>query len=834
MIRQNIDRAWKFTPKAIEFYAFLETIDRQVDLPHDFTIESDVSADSANDRITGYYDGGVGSYVKELEVLAEWEGKRIVVEFDGAHMCTEVFLNGHLVTKHPYGYTPFHADLTPYVKYGKKNRLVVIVNNTAQRNSRWYTGSGLYRHVDLLSGPKVHLAPWSIYAYTERIDGEDAFVTAEVSVENHTNKNSKQFVKVTMCEENSEKVVASGDMIIYALANSKSSNKVNLIVENPAIWDIESPNLYTIKAQLYDKKTDEDTLYDEKNEEEWANKNITITDTDQTLFGIRTITVDRKNGFKLNGRSIKLKGGCVHHDNGILGSASFYDSEYRKMRLHKENGYNAIRCAHNPPSKDMLEACDRLGILVINEAFDVWSHQKNINDYHLYFDDWWKKDMELFMTRDRNHPCIIMWSTGNEVIERNGLSGGYELAAKLAEYARSLDNTRFITHGLCTPFNGLEDEEMIESFRSHQEGMKKSSKSLQNLGNSYSDRKWPGWSESFAAPLDIMGYNYMENRYEKDGKLYPERIICGTESHPDKIDIIWDKVENNPFVIGDFNWTSWDYIGEAALGYVDYLEPDDKTYDNADIRIKAGYPWRTAFDADFDICGEKRPQLHYRKIVWGSDETYIAVHNPVNWGKVEKKTGWAWTECYNEWTFNGYEGKSTYVDIYSAAKEVELFVNGESKGRKAAGKANRFKAQFQVDYEPGTIVAVSYEDDIEVSSRELKTVGKAASLKITLEKSLLQADGQSLAYALVEIVDEDGNRVPFEDYKVKAKVSGVASLAAFGTGRPVTEENYTVGEFTSYNGKLQAIIRSGYEAGQAELKVSAEGIGQATVIVNVE
>lgn len=325
----------------------------------------------------------------------------------------------------------------------------------------------------------------------------------------------------------------------------------------------------------------------------------------------------------------------------------------------------------------------------------------------------------------------------------------------------------------------------------------------------------------------------MENRYEDDGKAYPNRIICGTESYPENIDIIWEEVEKHSFVIGDFTWTSYDYIGEAGIGNTVYADPEEDLSSNPFQGPQPEYPWRLAFDADFDLCGEERIQLHFRKIVWGSDETYIGVHNPANWGKKEYKGRWGWTESYNEWTFDGYQGKPTYVDVFSAADEVELLINGKSIGKKPAGKINRFKATFQVTYEPGSLLAISYKDGVEISRQELATVGKAANLKITLEKSNLQADGQGLAYALVEVVDEEGRRVPFGDYKVKAEVSGAGTLAAFGTGRPVTEENYTTGEFSSYLGRLQAIVRADYEAGEAVLKVSADGLGETSATVSI-
>jgi beta-galactosidase len=812
MQKTSLDRGWSFAPGGFNFFSLMMgQKEKIINLPHDFTIGTEVSKTAPNGSASGYYEGGMGCYTRYLDIPADWDGKRLLVEIDGAYMSSEVRLNGNMVSIHPHGYTPFHADLTPYVKYGDKNRLVITVNNSAPKNGRWYTGSGLYRHVDLLTAPKIHLAPWSIFAHTDRVENGTAYITVEVTAENHTDTARTEHITVSLAREGGG-TAASGEIVAHLPAIGSRTGKTHLIVENAALWDIDDPKLYTVTATLGD------------------------SDSDTALFGIRTITVDTKNGLMLNGRPIKIQGGCIHHDNGILGAASYYDSEYRKMELHKRHGFNGIRCAHNPPSRDMLEACDRLGLLVLDEAFDMWQLSDNQNDYHIFFDAWWKRDMETFMKRDRNHPCVFIWSIGNEIQERNGLSHGYELAAELAEFARAIDPTRPITSAIPVTFNGLDDDDMKQMMLAWQEMAKSGVKlsSIQNLGNPFSDKIWGPRTEPFVAPLDVVGYNYLDQRYEADGKTYPNRIICGTESYPKNIDVIWDKVNRYPYVIGDFTWTSYDYIGEAGLGQAAYLTDEEMKTVNPIQGPPVSFPWRLAFCADFDLCGFERGQLHFRKIVWGSDETYLAAHNPANMDKNEALGRWGWPESYPEWTFDGFEGKKTKADIFSAAEEVELFLNGKSLGKKPTGKANRYKAQFELNYEPGTLKAISLNNGKEVSSTEIVTTGKAVGIRITTEKKRIQADGKSLCYAVVEIVDDEGRRVPFDDRKAKAEVSGAGLLAAFGNGRPVTTENYTTGEFTSYLGRFLAVVRSGYEAGEAVLKVSIDGLGEAQTVIPVE
>jgi len=809
MLRKNIDQGWEFIngkPSTIPGYGQTPKI---VNLPHDFTIETDTFPEAPGGNLTGYYSGGIGTYTKMINIPEEIDGERFLIEFDGVYMNSTIILNGHVVKRQHYGYSPFHADLTSYLKPGKTNRLSVIVNNEAQPNSRWYAGGGIYRHVDLLTAPKIHLAPWSIYAYTSHIVKDTAFVVVETTIENHTSEDANLWVDINIEKESDGTDAGTGRVKVHVPSGGKAVGQVKIAVENADIWDIDSPNLYEVTAKLSDKET--------------------VLDSDSTIFGIRTISVDTKNGFMLNGRTVNLKGGCVHHDNGILGAASFKDSEYRRMKIHKDNGFNAIRFAHNPMSRDMLDACDRLGLLVINEAFDVWTMEKNSHDYSQYFEQDWKKDMEAYILRDRNHPSVIMWSTGNEVPERGGLSNGYHWAAKLAAFVRELDPTRFVTNSLPSFFNGLDDDDQMKFFQDLMKNAKNVSGGITNLDGEFGKNIWGDYTEAFAAPLDVVGYNYLSHQYEPTLKNYPNRVICSTESKPMEMFDYWNDVERFSHLIGDFVWTSHDYLGEAGIGRQDHYDTPEETSEAYKTLHIAEFPWRTAAGADIDLCGFERPQLAYRRIVWGSNETYIASHNPLNHDKSEVLGRFGWPDVENSWSWQGCDGKPVKVDVYSRADEVELIINGKSLGRKEAGKTKRLTAQFELPYEPGTLIAVSYTNGVEVSSDTLISAGKPTSIRIVPDKKELSADGQSLIFAVIEVVDEEGRHVPTAEIKAKATVEGVATLQAFGTGRPKTTENYTKGEFTSYKGKLLAIVRAGYESGNSVLTVSMEGLQSAKV-----
>jgi beta-galactosidase len=838
MERKKLDHEWSFVKSGLSPYLRMMSEGAEVvNLPHDFTISTETSENAGSGGAVGFYDGGIGSYTKYLDFSEDLRDKRIILEIDGAYRNAEVVLNGHLVAKQLNGYFPFHADLTPYIIFGEQNRITIAVNNLAPFDSRWYTGSGIYRNVELLTAPQIHLSPWSTFFYTQRIDNDGtAYCMAEITVENRTAKESVEYVNVELCYKGTKDTIAAvaakGRNPVAVPPLSKATVRIPLVVESAKLWDTENPNLYCLKAALDSG---------DKIETKASNHNVggsaEPSDRDETTVGIRTVSADVKHGLRLNGNTIKLKGGCVHHDNGLLGAASFYDAEYRKYKLLKDNGFNAIRCAHNPPSKVVLDVCDELGLLVIDEAFDCWQMRSGgqASDYHLIFAENWKKDIELMITRSRSRACIIMWSIGNEIYERNGLAGGYSLANELAAFARSIDPTRLITCSIPSPFNGLDDKDMgvmmQEWARMFQEG--KQSNSTQNMNSPWAEQMWGEKTEPFAAALDVVGYNYLDDRYERDGQEFPNRVICGQESYPRRFDILWDLVERLHYVIGDFVWTAFDYIGEAGIGRADYLTKEEAAAIHPLQGTSVHYPWRLAYCGDFDICGFPRPQLFYRKIVWGSDETFIAVKNPANEGLVEIISRWGWPECYNAWSFDGFDDKPVIVNVYSRAEEVELFLNGKSVGVKPAGKENRFTAEFKLAYQKGTLTAISRSGGEEVSQASLTTTSSVKAIRLTTEGAEIKADGDSLSYIIAELVDENGQVVPFEDKRLRASVTGSATLAGFGTGRPITTENYSKGEFTSWLGKCVAILRSTTSEGSAVLRIEADGLTPAEISICV-
>lgn len=812
----SIDREWELLEGEPSNIPGMPQQVRTVHLPHDYIIETDVAADSKNGANTGFYKGGIRTYTKRLDIPADWAGKRILASFDGCFGYTKVVVNGHVAGFHHYGYTPFQVDLTPYLRFGEKNRLSVTAATDAEQNSRWYSGGGLYRHVKLLVSPQVHLAPYAIYAHLDHLVNGDAFVVVETTVENHTGEDADLWVQLTARPEQGG-TVATGTVKVHIPAGQNAAARTQLTLENVRLWDLDTPELYKITAVLIDREAELDSA--------------------ETLFGVRTVSVDAKNGLLLNGRTVKLKGGCIHHDNGILGAASFYDGEYRKVKLHKDNGYNALRFAHNPASADMLEACDRLGILVIDEAFDTWNIPKNYYDFSQFFSQEWERELESFIKRDRNHPCIIMWSIGNELPEQGGLSDGYQTSAALSKKVRELDGTRLVAGALCSFFSGLDDADSGKFWQSLMQEAMKNGGSISNLDGEFGRAIWNDYTEAFAAPWDVVGYNYLNYHYEEAGQLFPNRVIACTESKPGEMEAYWRDVEKYPYLIGDFVWTSHDYIGEAGIGKVLHVEPDQAA--TAARRLNfAKYPWRTSGGGDFDLCGFERTQLAYRRILWGSDETYIAVKDPAHWGKIELIDRYGWPDAANSWSWPVAEGSPVQVEVYSSAEETELLLNGKSLGRQPAGRKHHNKAQFELTYEKGCLEAVSYTNGKEVSRDKLISAGEPQTLRITVDtaaphKNALPADGQALCFARIEAVDSNGILIPYIESQITAVVEGAATLAGLGTGRPVTEENYTKGTICLYRGRALAVVRAGFEAGQASLTVAAEGFPVATLSLEV-
>ena len=477
-----------------------------------------------------------------------------------------------------------------------------------------------------------------------------------------------------------------------------------------------------------------------------------------------------------------------------------------------------------------MEACCRVGMYVFDEAFDAWGMGKMPGDYNQYFDTDWEKDLRAFVKRDRSCPAVILWSTGNEITERGGLNNGYVLANRIAAFVRSLDGSRPVSNGICSFWNGLDDEMMEENFKLFAAALSGDA-DVQNMdADGREDRTWETYTEAFANGLDIVGYNYLEDKYEQDHRMYPDRVMLGSENFPNEIGFRWPLVMRLPYVIGDFTWTAVDYIGEAGIGKAAFVEPDDP-------RVKMGpyglashgseYPWRLANDADVDINGMILPQGEYRSVVWGNPATYVYSYDPADFNKVELITKWGFTAVQRSWNWKGQEGQPVKVRVFSCADEAELFVNGKSVGRKPVEKEGELpqSALFETVYAPGEVVAVSYRDGSEVSRGVLKTAGEPAAIRLDTERA------GDFTYVGAEITDADGNVVPDAALPMSVQVTGGAALAGFGSANPLTEENYTSGSFTSYRGRALAILRAKASGGKAKITVSADGVESVSIEV---
>lgn len=768
MRKQSFDRQWQFTGKG-------QTT--TVDLPHDYSISQKRDANTPAGPGNGYFPGGVAKYEKKLFVPAEWKGERVLLEFEGVYMNAVVRVNKSIVARQPYGYTSFHCDLTPYLLYDADNMITVHVNNNALPNSRWYSGSGIYRHVWLMVAKAVHIAPYGISVTTP----DASAVTVETTFENKEESASDMVLRSSVYDAEGELVASDEVNVAVSPGESKASQTIAL--SDVKLWSPEAPYLYTLRSELL--------------------RGADVTDSTETIFGVRTVAVDAVNGFQLNGKTVKLKGGCVHHDCGLLGAAAFDRAEERKVELLKNNGYNAVRCAHNPPSPAFLDACDRLGLIVMDEAFDCWREGKNPNDYNVSFDEWWKKDMAAMVLRDRNHPSVAMWSTGNEIPERDGRSEGYATARELAEFVRALDPTRPVANALCAIWgDGMTMEEM-------------------EAANQLD--AWANVTEAFAAPLDIVGYNYLMHRYVEDGKRYPNRVIAGTETFPMDIFDGWEAVEKLPYLIGDFVWTSLDYLGEAGIGHV--------WYDNENT-FCGGYPWNQAFCGDIDVCGFKRPQSYYRDFVWGEGTVpYIAVYKPEFYGKQADISRWGWPDVVNSWSWPGFEGKPVEIEVYAGGDEVELIQDGKSLGRKASGKAAKYTAKFETMYTPGELVAVSYANGAETGRSVLKTASAPAAIRLTPDREKITAKYGELVFVTVELLDKEGNPAHHADNNLYFNVSGAGSLQAVGNGNPKSEEMYVGAARRVHEGKAMVVVKACGEEGRIVLHAATEGIPAAEAVI---
>ncbi len=766
MYRQPFNDGWRFhlgEPAADHGRKSDDANWQTVTLPHDWSIGLERAGANPSKTDGGYFPMGTGWYSREIAAPEAWRGKKIFVEFEGIYMNAEVWLNEHFLGRHPYGYTSFLVDLTPFLRIGERNVLRVSVDNACQVNSRWYSGSGIYRPAWLIVAERVHVAHWGVYVTTPEVSAASASVLARTTVQNEIDAAQQLTVRARVRAPDG-RLVAEAETGAAIEAGGRAEVSQALRVADPQLWSPDAPALYRLETEVI--------------------ADGVIADAEATAFGIRTLHFDAETGFLLNGQPVLLQGGCVHHDNGVLGAASYPRSEERKVSLHKASGYNAIRCAHNPPAPAFLDACDRLGMLVVDEAFDCWRQGKNPYDYHVVFDDWWQRDIESMVLRDRNHPSVIVWSIGNEVHERDGRSDGAEIARTLAAHVRSLDPTRPITSAIC----GVWDEH----------------------------RTWEDTDAVFAA-LDVGGYNYQWKQYRPDHERHPARIMAGLESTAGEALESWRSVEELSYVIGDFVWTSLDYLGESGIGRVYFGE--EKQYSLGE------YPWHQANCGDLDLCGFKRPQSYYRDILWGrGEELCIAVHTPIPEGQTPIITYWGWPDVWPNWTWPGHEGQSFKVDVYSACEQVELFLNGRSLGVRPATREQRHIASFDVPYEAGVLRAVGYRAGQPAAEHQVETAGEPACIRLTPDHRVIRAEAGDLGFVSAEITDARGRVHPTADHLVIFTVEGEGSLVAVGNSNPVSTEGYVGDRRRAYRGRCLVVVKSTGKPGAIRLGARADGL----------
>ena len=874
---QSFDDGWRFlrgdAPGA-ELPDFNDAQWRTLDLPHDFSVEdlplraADANGEgalwgttviptrvgpfdtelSAGGRDTGWFVGGTGWYRKRFSAAAVPADGQVEIVFDGVYMNSDVWLNGGLLGNHPYGYTAFAYDLTPHLRTGE-NVLAVRVRNDG-RNSRWYSGSGIYRHVRLNTTGSVRVPLWGIFVTTPEVSKDNASVKVAVRIENRAQSAQDVTVRIRLVDSKNASA-GTRDARQSLAAGGSAEVEQAFTVAGPQLWSMEVPQRYRAEVEL---------LVGGK-----------TTDTAATSFGIRKVEVDAERGLRINGESLKLKGGCMHHDNGLLGSCAIDRAEERRVELMKAHGFNAIRTSHNPPSSAFLDACDRLGMLVLDEAFDQWERQKNPQDYHLYFADWWQRDLSAMVLRDRNHPSVIMWSIGNEIPER-AQPRGVEIAKQLTEHIKTLDRTRPITAAI----NG--------------------------------GRGGDGLDPAFQY-LDIGGYNYQVNSYESDHARHPNRVILGTESFPRQAYPSWQPVEKNSFVIGDFVWTGMDHLGESSIGNAQLNTPTrggggfgapgggpgpggpgggpgagaaggpggagapggaagpvsgTVAAPGAGGAALAGagaggpqaagapgggpggfggpgggssislpFPWFNCYCGDIDLIGQPKPQWLHRRVIWGLSKLEMAVQRPVPEGRTETISGWGWSDELRSWTWPGSEGKTVKVRVYSTGDRVRLLLNGKEIDTKPVSPETELKAEFDVPYAAGELKAVALSNGRQIAELAFKTVGKPAKLRLMADRASIRRNRNDLSYVTLEVLDQAGELAPDAVVPVRFSISGAAELAAVGTANPKDVQSFRQLRPKTFHGRCLAIVRPKGAAGAATVWAQADGLAPASIVVQV-
>lgn len=783
----DFNTSWKFhlgdVPDAKD-PLFKDDSWRSLNVPHDWSIEGDFSKDHPSTPGGGALPGGTGWYRKSFDIPASDKGRLVYIDFEGVYHNSEVWINGHYLGKRPNGYISFRYDLSDFLKYGQKNVISVKVDNSKQPNSRWYSGSGIYRKVSLVKVYPLHVPQYGTFVTTPLVSKDRAIVSLETTVLNASSK--KASVRLNTILKNAGGKVVSSVWQTRELepGNSMLFNDTAEVMQ-PQLWSVGTPALYTVLSQVYSGKT--------------------LVDSYETLFGIRSFNFDVEKGFSLNGVPMKIQGVCNHHDLGALGAAFNRRAAERQLEILKEMGCNGIRTAHNPPAPELLDLCDRMGFIVMDEAFDMWKKQKNPFDYHLDWDQWHRKDLEELIRRDRNHPSVFIWSVGNEIQEQwgdeaKGDTAGRAIARELVAIVRSLDTTRAIT-------------------------------TANNEVNTYNNLLKSG-------AFDLIGYNYNHGLWPKFHERWPGKKLIVTEStsalqtrgHYDLIPFdtvrrwpeAWDKpikgggntdftvsaydhvsapwgstheeslraFHGNPHVSGMYVWTGFDYLGEPT---------------------PYSWPARSSYFGIIDLAGFPKDVYWLYKSVW-TDEPVLHLYPHWNW-----KVG----------------DMVDVVAYYSQADQVELFLNGKSLGSKSK-TGEEMHVKWRVPFSAGSLRAVSFKQGKEILTKDLHTAGKPAKIELSADRVSINADGKDLSFVTVKVLDNEGHVVPQADNLIQFAVSGEGYLNAVDNGSPTSHERFKANRRKAFNGLALAIIQSSGEVGEIGVVASSPGLQSAKIVLKTK
>lgn len=763
----ELNREWTFTKK--------DGSSKVIDLPHDAMIEEKRYKTCASESNSGFFPGGYYIYTKDINISEQDLDKDVSLFFEGVYGETTVFVNDSEVGKNLYGYLEFEFNINNFIKEGL-NKIKVICDNSLYPNCRWYTGSGIYRSVFL------------------RIN-EKEFVK---NVKVHTLSLSPKTIKITSdCDLNGYLFeIYEGDKL---LLESKESI---INCDSLKLWDSENPNIY----QLVLKKGDQ---------------------TFSQKFGIRTLSFSSETGLLVNGNEVLLRGGCVHHDNGVIGARCYKDSEYRKVKILKEQGFNAIRCAHNPASRELLDACDELGMYVLDESFDGWYTPKTYHDYSHVFTSIYENVFDTLVMKDFNHPSVIMYSLGNEVSEITDPKG-VKMAKTMYEYLKRLDDTRPITYGINVAINVLtkhkigmyKDDGKYKKEPIKEDKAYKGQRCGSSFFNAMMDKVGGGMFllskgktaekmiNSVSNTMDVIGYNYATPRYDIDFEKHKNYLICGTETMAMALPENWKRVKEHKQLIGDFVWSAIDYIGETCMGWT------YSSYKGLPLLSNQGM---------IDITGYPLASMEFMQLIWGIKQGPVINVQPYNHAKeTPAKGSWQFTNALKSWSWQPYTGVKGIVEVYSTAFKVRLLLNGRKIGEKSV---KDYRANFKVKYFSGTLTAIDLDENSKELSRSEISTGKGEiSIHCNIDKSILNSNGSDLCYCDIEFLYDDKKLVPYLEKECEISIDGDSiSLIGFGSALYKTDETFTSNKHSTYRGRAQAVFKAGYKKGTSEVTVSSSG-----------